>query len=81
MITVYAKNDCGCCSTEMQFRDLASAQKAFDAVGLGNGMKIKDDTGTIHEGIDTFYGFSQEEEETDNRSLGYLMDEVAKRLG
>lgn len=81
MIKVFAKNDCGCCTTEMHFTDLASAQKAFDAAGLGNGMKITDDMGTTHEGLDTFYGFSQDEEEAEGRSLGFLVGEIEKKLG
>ena len=78
MITVYAKDDCGCCTTEMHFNDLNSAKKAFDAVGLGNGMEIKDDAGVIYTGIDTFYGFSETEEEQGDRSLGFLLDQVVK---
>lgn len=79
MIKVYAKNDCGCCTEEMQFTSKESAQAAFDKVGMGNGKVIKDDAGAKHDGIDTFYGFSTTEEEQGGRSLGYLMDLVSGR--
>jgi hypothetical protein len=70
MITVYAKNDCGCCSTEMKFKDEESAARAFNEVGFGNGMTVTDDEGIAHDGIDTFYGFTVGEE--NKRGLGYL---------
>lgn len=76
MVKVYAKRDCGCCEEELQFNDLAAASRAFQEAGLGNGMKIKDDTGMVHEGIDTFYGFSQEEGAAASRGLGYLLDRL-----
>lgn len=74
MITVFAKNDCGCCSTEMTFKDVESAAKAFEAVGFGNGMTVKDDAGVAHDGIDTFYGFTVGDE--NKRGLDYLFDLV-----
>ncbi|HVP24198.1 MAG TPA: hypothetical protein VMS77_09845 [Conexivisphaerales archaeon] len=80
MITVYAKNDCGCCTTEMRFNDLTSAREAFAAVGLGNGMQIKDDAGDVHERIDTFYGFSESDEEEHNRSLGFLLGQIGSTV-
>lgn len=78
MIKVYAKNDCGCCTTEMQFESEAGAQAVFAKVGPGNGMVITDDAGVMHEGLDTFYGFSTSEAEEGDRSLGYLFDKVKK---
>lgn len=72
MITIYAKADCGCCTVEMQFHDEDSASRAFAGVGYGNGMVIVDDTGTAHERVDTFYGFSTSEEEQGDRGLGFL---------
>lgn len=81
MITVYAKNDCGCCTSALQFKDLASANRAFNEAGLGNGISIKDDAGELHTGLDTFYGFSQDEEEQGDRSLGFLAEQVEKKLG
>ena len=79
MITVYVKNDCGCCTSEMQFESVESAAAAFQRAGLGNGVVITDDEGIQHEGLDTFYGFSTEQEEQESRSLGYLFDLVAEK--
>jgi|WetSurMetagenome_2_1015567.scaffolds.fasta_scaffold452712_2 hypothetical protein len=80
MIKVHAKLDCGCCTTDMRFNSIESATEAFRKAGLGNGISIKDDAGVVHEGIDTFYGFSEDEEEQGNRSLGYLAEQVNKVL-
>lgn len=76
MISIFAKCDCGCCTAEMKFNSITSAEEAFKRVGLGNGMTIVDDAGEKHESIDTFYGFSTSEEEESSRSLGYLFDLV-----
>ncbi len=76
MITVYAKQDCGCCTEELEFRDVESAARAFAKVGYGNGMEVEDDAGKKHTGLDTFYGFSTEEDEQSEKSLGYLADKV-----
>lgn len=72
MITVYAKNGCGCCTTEMQFNDLTSAETAFNEAGLSSTATIRDDAGEEHKSVDTFYGFSVDEEEQGDRSLDYL---------
>lgn len=74
MITVYAKNDCGCCTISMQFKSLENATEAFNKAGLRNGAEITDDTEVTHQNIDTFYGFSEKEEEQQDRSLVYLFD-------
>jgi hypothetical protein len=79
MITVYVKQDCGCCTESLQFKDEESADKAFAAAGLGNGVEIVDDAGTKHGGLDTFYGFSLSDEEQGGRSLGYLLDKASGR--
>ena len=69
---VYAKYDCGCCTAEMFFRNKENVIEAFAKAGLQNGAKIVDDKGNIHEGIDTFYGFSMDKEEQHDRGLKYL---------
>lgn len=74
-IKVYAKAGCGCCETELSFISTDSANKAFAAAGLGI-KDIVDDKGNMHEGIDTFYGFSLDEGEAAKRSLGYLMERI-----
>lgn len=74
MLKLSAQLCCGCCSTTMQFRSLDSAQKAFDAAGLGSGVAITDDAGEVHEGVDTFYGFRQSGEE--RRGLMFLVSQV-----
>ncbi len=76
MIKVYAKLDCGCCTEELMFESEEDAKKAFDSVGFGNGMTVVDGFGVAHEGLDTFYGFSVEEEEQGKKSLSYLFDLV-----
>jgi hypothetical protein len=76
MITIYVKQGCGCCTTEMQFQSVEAAQQAFAAVGLTSSGVIVDDAGERHEGVDTFYGFSTSEDEQDGRSLGYLVDRL-----
>lgn len=72
MITVYAKADCGCCTIGMKFKNDESVKAAFAAAGLTNGAEITDDDGVRHEGIDTFYGFSTEEGEQEDKSLAFL---------
>lgn len=72
MLKVFAKKDCGCCSTEMYFTDTASADAAFEKAGLGNGRSITDDRGTVHTGLDSFYGYSVDE--PNKRGLGDLWD-------
>jgi hypothetical protein len=76
MIKVYAKNDCGCCTVEMQFNSMSAARRAFARVGLGNGMKIRDDAGVLHKGIDTFYGCSANKDEQGDKSLLNLVEQV-----
>jgi hypothetical protein len=75
-IKVFAQYDCGCCTAEMKFKSLESAEKAFAKAGMGNGMEITDDAGEKHEGIDTFYGFWEEEAKEGAGGLGRLMDVV-----
>lgn len=53
---VKAQHDCGCCHSDMYFKSEASAKKVWSEAGLQLSAKITDDRGTIHEGIDTFYG-------------------------
>lgn len=79
MITVYVKQSCGCCTSEMQFEHVESATAAFQKAGLGDGIVITDDSGVRHEGLDTFYGFSTEQEAQESRSLGYLFGLVAEK--
>ncbi len=72
MIKVYVRADCGCCDEELLFNSVESAEKVFQEAGLGNGVCITDDTGTVHTGLDTFYGFSTDAEEQGSRGLDYL---------
>lgn len=72
MIKVFAKLDCGCCTSEMSFNSLESANEAFNKVGFGNGMCITDDAGEVHFNLDTFYGFSTDEGEQSDKALDYL---------
>lgn len=80
MITVHASADCGCCYEEMQFESAESAAAAFQQAGLGNGIVIVDDAGVRHEGIDTFYGFSVQENEQASRGLGYLIEKINEKI-
>ena len=57
-IPVWAVCDCGCCYAEMRFFSKKTAEDALKNVGLGNSVAITDDKGVVHEGLDTFYGFS-----------------------
>jgi hypothetical protein len=57
-IAVYARCDCGCCTATMRFKNKAAVEEAFAKAGLVNSATIVDDKGVVHEGIDTFYGFS-----------------------
>ena len=75
--TFYLKQDCGCCTSAVQFASEEALQAALTKLGLCNGGVLVDDAGVKHEGLDTFYGYSQDEEETRARSLGFL----AGRLG
>lgn len=71
--TFYAKQCCGCCTVTMQFTDKGSIVRAFTKAGLEVAATITDDAGTVHEEVDTFYGFSMDQEEQGERSLGYLV--------
>lgn len=71
-IAVYAKCDCGCCTAELRFKNVESAKEAFSKAGLENSATIIDDKGVEHTGIDTFYGFSLEDEKQKARGLKYL---------
>ena len=55
-LVVKVQHDCGCCHSDMYFKSESSAKKAWSTAGLQLSAKITDDKGTIHEGIDTFYG-------------------------
>ena len=65
----------------MNFSSLASANKAFLKAGLQDSAVIRDDAGTKHEGIDTFYGFSKSIKEQRTRSLGFLAEQVGMKFG
>jgi hypothetical protein len=65
-----AKNPCGCCETEMLFDSKESATAAFQRADL-NHTSITDDNGTVHENVDTFYGFWEKGKE-EGRGLGHL---------
>jgi len=73
MIKVYAKLSCGCCTEELEFNDIQSAQEAFSGAGLTSTGKITDDAGVEHNNIDTFYGFTMSDDELQNRGIGYLV--------
>lgn len=77
MLKFIAQLNCGCCDTTMQFHSQESAQAAFSAAGMTTGASITDDAGEVHEGIDTFYGFRQEDEE--RRGLLFLVDQFNKQ--
>jgi hypothetical protein len=67
-----ANSPCGCCQTdEMLFKSRESAVEAFAKAGL-NHIAITDDNGTVHENVDTFYGF-WEKGKSEGRGLGYLL--------
>lgn len=70
MIVVTANKLCGCCDVEMLFRSRESAMTAFEKAGLAH-TSITDDTGVVHEGVDTFYGFRTGKEP--KRGLDYLV--------
>ena len=72
MIEVTAQCDCGCCFATMHFKSLEAVEQAFAKVGLCNGAVITDDEGVIHEGIDTFYGFSTDPKYFDEPPLSRL---------
>lgn len=76
MISVFAKADCGCCNEELKFLTLENANSAFNKVGFGNGMTVVDDEGVSHSGLDTFYGFTVDED--NKRSLSYLFEQIGK---
>lgn len=76
MVKIIAQCDCGCCTEEMHFRDLDSANATFAAAGLRNSAVIMDDEGVEHSQIDTFYGFSTSEEEMKRPSLLRLAEKL-----
>ena len=76
----YAKSSCGCCVTEMCFENVDTAAKAFSKAGLNSSAIIIDDCEVKHEGVDTFYGFSETESEfTEKSPLARLVDQVVDR--
>lgn len=78
MITIYAKLTCGCCTTEMQFKDITSARKVFKELGH---LDITDDAGNLHEGVDTFYGFEVDEDRQLDKGLDYLVNRLGDLVG
>lgn len=77
MVTIHAKMCCVCCIAEMKFKDEQSALSAFVRSGLDVTATIVDDEGVTHEDIDTFYGFSLDAKEQEEKSLMHL----AKKIG
>lgn len=73
----YVKLCCGCCTTEMKFNDRASIEAAFKAAGLDSSATITDDEGTVHTEVDTFYGYSSDDSEQSERSIGYLWNSLS----
>lgn len=73
-----AKSPCGCCEVEMLFDSKERALAAFQQAGLGH-LAITDDNGTIHDNVDTFYGFWEKPKkgEAPGRGLDYLLGLVA----
>lgn len=71
---VTAQLGCGCCNTTMRFENKQSAVQAFREAGLTSMATIVDDTGTRHEGVDTFYGFNPDKVGI-ARLLAYLIEE------
>lgn len=69
-----AKSPCGCCEVEMLFDSKESATAAFQKAGFGH-LAITDDAGTVHDNVDTFYGFWEKDKE-DGRGLGHLLGVV-----
>ena len=69
LIKIYARQTCGCCIYEMQFKDIESANKAFSKHGH---VSITDDAGVTYGSADTFYGFSMDKKEQQQKGLGYL---------
>lgn len=57
----------------MMFRDEESIREAFKRAGLQSYDDITDDAGVTHSEVDTFYGWSRNQEEQGERSLGYLV--------
>lgn len=72
-----ANAPCGCCEVEMLFNSRESAVAAFQKAGLDH-TSITDDNGTVHESVDTFYGFWEKGKEG-GRGLGHLLDLVTKQ--
>lgn len=72
----FIKQDCGCCTAEVQFESEDRLKEELTKLGLCNGGVLVDDAGVRHEGLDTFYGYSTDEEEARDRSLGYLAQQV-----
>lgn len=79
LISIFAKNTCGCCTADMKFKNVKSAEEAFAKAGLGC-CDIVDDLGESHR-IDTFYGFSLSDDEQSSRGLKYLADKVDDIIG
>lgn len=77
MINVSARASCGCCNVDLCFTDEASAEAAFVKAGYGSSKTIIDDTGEEIHGVDTFYGFSVEGENTNG--LEYLAAQVLSK--
>lgn len=74
----YIKQDCGCCTARVQFESEESLKAALAKLGLCNGGVLVDDAGTKHEQLDTFYGYSKDEDEARERSLGYLAEKLGR---
>ena len=70
---ITARQTCGCCIETLRFSSKQNAVQAFREAGLQSSATITDDTGKIHHGIDTFYGFNPDKEGM-RRLVDYLTE-------
>lgn len=74
--TFFIKQDCGCCEATVLFETEERLKDALAKLGPCNGGVLVDDAGVRHTDLDTFYGYSTENEEARDRGLGYLVGQL-----
>ena len=63
MIAVRVLLSCGCCDAILYVKDEMSFRQKFSDLGLTSSGRITDDLGNEVTSIDTFYGYSLEDEQ------------------
>lgn len=68
---------CGCCDRSVHFKNEAYIRDVFLEAGLISSTTFTDHNGVVHEGVDTFYGYTTDKDE--HRGLDYIKSQLMYR--